>query len=105
MLTLTTVHSCELSARFSRIRTSLALVAGGLGSIVVLKDIEGVEVIGVMVLALAFVTPQQRFAVGHSTACNAPRTASPCVIPSSDHRDWCCPDRSAAVIFMVIDSQ
>lgn len=45
----------------SWIRTSLALVAGGLGSIVVLKDIEGVEVIGVMVLALAFVTASTAF--------------------------------------------
>ena len=45
----------------SWIRTSLALVAGGLGSIVVLKDIEGVEVIGVMVLALAFVTASSSF--------------------------------------------
>ena len=45
----------------SWIRTSLALVAGGLGSIVVLKDIEGVEVIGVMVLALAFVTASTSF--------------------------------------------
>ncbi len=45
----------------SWIRTSLALVAGGLGSIVVLEDIEGVEVIGVMVLALAFVTASTAF--------------------------------------------
>jgi putative membrane protein len=45
----------------SWIRTSLALVAGGLGSIVVLKEIEGVEVIGVMVLALAFVTASTAF--------------------------------------------
>jgi len=45
----------------SWIRTSLALVAGGLGSIVVLKDIQGVEVIGIMVLMLAFVTASTAF--------------------------------------------
>ncbi|MBL6635069.1 MAG: DUF202 domain-containing protein [Ilumatobacteraceae bacterium] len=45
----------------SWIRTSLALVAGGLGSLVVLKDIQGVEVIGIMVLVLAFITASTAF--------------------------------------------
>ena len=39
----------------SWIRTSLALVAGGLGAVVVLADVPGIEVLGVVVLALAFV--------------------------------------------------
>ena len=45
----------------SWIRTSLALVAGGLGSLVVLKDIQGVEVIGIMVLVLALITASTAF--------------------------------------------
>ena len=39
----------------SWIRTSLALVAGGLGAVVVLADVPGIEVLGVVVLGLAFV--------------------------------------------------
>ena len=39
----------------SWLRTSLALVAGGLGAIVVLSDVAGVEILGIVVLALAFV--------------------------------------------------
>lgn len=45
----------------SWIRTSLALVAGGLGAVVVLRDIRGVEILGIMVLALAFVTASTAF--------------------------------------------
>jgi putative membrane protein len=40
----------------SWIRTSLALVAGGLGAIVLLEDVAGAEVLGIVVLVLAFVT-------------------------------------------------
>lgn len=39
----------------SWIRTSLALVAGGLGAIVLLEDVAGAEVLGVVVLLFAFV--------------------------------------------------
>lgn len=39
----------------SWLRTSLALVAGGLGAVVVLADVTGIEVLAVVVLALAFV--------------------------------------------------
>ncbi len=40
----------------SWIRTSLALVAGGLGAIVLLENVAGAEILGIVVLVLAFVT-------------------------------------------------
>ncbi|MEI2422188.1 DUF202 domain-containing protein, partial [Arthrospira platensis SPKY2] len=40
----------------SWIRTSLALVAGGLGAIVLLENVRGSEILGIAVLILAFIT-------------------------------------------------
>ena len=40
----------------SWIRTALALVAGGLGAIVLLENVRGSEILGIAVLVLAFIT-------------------------------------------------
>jgi len=54
----------------SWIRTSLALVAGGLGAIVLLEDVAGAEVLGVVVLVFAFVaaaTAYRRWALNEQS--------------------------------------
>ena len=67
----------------SWIRTSLALVAGGLGAIVVLADVAGIEILGVVVLALAFVaagTAYRRWAM-NERAIRLDEPLPPSVLP------------------------